>query len=1253
MAVKWGAAIKKPTASSDGPSSTPAARVEPAQAASVPIPTLSPVVFASQTSPQVHAAHDGKEIPNAKQDVPKEAKRDAAGATTRPGALSIVAEAQRERLRREQERLTAAEKKEREDTARKIQRWYTSHRLRKRELESLRRQWDDASAEMGASAAPSTPQGATAAILRTLRSAQLLLIFYDPAKDSERLAKMAQVLADGTPSVRTSITTLLLNRSYVAGVINVLKRICRLCYIQLGNSSPKSSTVGSCLRFVLLFLDAKTYKLPNVGTAGSNAAVEMKARDDVLSFLFSGPNGGGNVTEFYACLGATLNQQVPLAVSTKTATKGQGPEAAENHSVFVSALLLIVSLVASWLQSRQGSPADGEAASHLLEFTINILGGVPLVIFLSSGESVAKLQQTQLLERVVALLTSKDSEKLREGVLSRLGPDGLLVLLENIVTLYRRTRSAGFPSHADASTTDSLQHPDLLRCLTAIVQSAESFVLVSTKQSTRSAQTTTFHHLLGFVSTATALSIPGSAGTNAAFRRVLQQISWIWSATALRAGFGKLLGARSPITPAGSGIGSNLALLAIDVKDCCEFYIQLAGLLKPHRTEIYQSLAFSIPELLPCLWTFMKMVSRGPESWAQSSRTAVQSLTTAVQNLKTSAAAKLSSKSDRISESGSGEPPAAKAGAPTGIQMDVFISAVRAGDPKREPLVWILELFCEGTVLLLLTSDDEEVYVKQRPFSLAELADISLFLNSLLFRIYFSNLDSVPKHAQLIDIAKRLLGLLHDRNDRRAFLREEDWIIKETAMIEAFDPKRLESGLKGGVNRILASAAQLFRPESADGLTAAARSGAGPLPSPTTVLDNLPQTVPFHVRVALLRDTIRAEKNSVSTASFAPVKIRRRSVLEDGFQHLGRLSPFQLKQRVTIKFVNEFGMDEIGIDQSGVFKEFLEQLCKRAFSPDAGLFRSIPGTETIVPNPLSGMVHENHLQLFEFLGRILGKALYEGIVIDVPFGLFFYAKVLNRFNTFDDLPSLDPDLYKQLTFVKHYDGDVADLGLTFSFDEEVFGKYETREIKPGGVAIDVTNDNKFAYIYLLSDFHLNRKARDQTLAFIKGFKSLIPDSWLRFFSPLELQRLLSGEGTDFDVAELRACAAYEGGYSDAHPTIRALWEVVDSYDSEDRKRFLRFVTSCSRPPVGGFGYLNPKFTIRYLPDDGAGDAAPVNPLKVVGTYFGSVIGGKDIGRLPTSATCFNRLLLPAFKKKSTLKDRLTFAIRSGAGFELS
>ena len=115
----------------------------------------------------------------------------------------------------------------------------------------------------------------------------------------------------------------------------------------------------------------------------------------------------------------------------------------------------------------------------------------------------------------------------------------------------------------------------------------------------------------------------------------------------------------------------------------------------------------------------------------------------------------------------------------------------------------------------------------------------------------------------------------------------------------------------------------------------------------------------------------------------------------------------------------------------------------------------------LYPSPTSS-VQENHLQLFEYIGRILAKAVYEGIVIEVPFAHFFLSRILaRRFCAFDELPSLDPELYRMLTYVKHYDGDVGDLELTFSYDENRLGQIVTHDLIPGGRTIGVTAENKW------------------------------------------------------------------------------------------------------------------------------------------------------------------------------------------------
>merc|ERR1719422_1375513 len=113
------------------------------------------------------------------------------------------------------------------------------------------------------------------------------------------------------------------------------------------------------------------------------------------------------------------------------------------------------------------------------------------------------------------------------------------------------------------------------------------------------------------------------------------------------------------------------------------------------------------------------------------------------------------------------------------------------------------------------------------------------------------------------------------------------------------------------------------------------------------------------------------------------ISVHRNRIVEDGYRQLGSLSPNALKGLIRERFVNMQGLDEAGIDQDGVFKEFLEETIKQVFDPQLNLFR-ITSEQKLYPSSTS-QLQENHLLLFEFVGRMLAKAVYEGIVVDVPF----------------------------------------------------------------------------------------------------------------------------------------------------------------------------------------------------------------------------------------------------------------------------
>ncbi len=105
-----------------------------------------------------------------------------------------------------------------------------------------------------------------------------------------------------------------------------------------------------------------------------------------------------------------------------------------------------------------------------------------------------------------------------------------------------------------------------------------------------------------------------------------------------------------------------------------------------------------------------------------------------------------------------------------------------------------------------------------------------------------------------------------------------------------------------------------------------------------------------------------------------------------------------------------------GIDGGGVFKEFFTSLCKEVFDTDRGLWLANKKNE-LYPNPHAYaterkwrfpkerskskyslcMPSAHSLNWYRFVGRILGKALYQGILVDVAFAGFFLAKVRSSF----------------------------------------------------------------------------------------------------------------------------------------------------------------------------------------------------------------------------------------------------------------
>lgn len=188
-------------------------------------------------------------------------------------------------------------------------------------------------------------------------------------------------------------------------------------------------------------------------------------------------------------------------------------------------------------------------------------------------------------------------------------------------------------------------------------------------------------------------------------------------------------------------------------------------------------------------------------------------------------------------------------------------------------------------------------------------------------------------------------------------------------------------------------------------------------PRANKLIASMPYLVPFPDRVKLFQRIVAVDKamHQGDGSTVYRVRIRRAMILEDGLAKLNGTQS-SLKKRINVVFVNAAGREEVGIDAGGLFKEFWLDLSALAFDLEYGLFLTTAGDQLLYPNPFSASAHfareSDHLTLFQFVGRILGKALYEGIVVEPKFARFFLSKLLHAFNYVQDLPSLDPEIYK-------------------------------------------------------------------------------------------------------------------------------------------------------------------------------------------------------------------------------------------------
>lgn len=375
------------------------------------------------------------------------------------------------------------------------------------------------------------------------------------------------------------------------------------------------------------------------------------------------------------------------------------------------------------------------------------------------------------------------------------------------------------------------------------------------------------------------------------------------------------------------------------------------------------------------------------------------------------------------------------------------------------------------------------------------------------------------------------------------------------------------------------------------------------------------------------------------------ITIRRDHILQDSIVALGGyVPPKTLMQHLNITFVGE-----PALDAGGVLREWFGLVCKELFSAERGLFTTTHAENMsywITPTPSHDGLDKDsdkassvaetvdddtdRLQYYTFAGRLIGKAILEGLVFEANLALPLLKHLLSVPITFSDLEFLDEELYRSAVWIRDNDS-VDSLCLTFSVADTTGASDRVVELKPGGSDIDVTDENKLEYLALLLRYRMLGSVTEPLAALLAGLYEIIPKSVLSVFDYQELDFFLSGlpvlNVKDWQLHTRVLHFAKEDdvpGVEAEIQTVLWFWEAVEAFSDEERARLLQFATGSARVPVEGFkaltsasGYVH-QFSLQLVPP-----------------------GVPPLGLCPRAHTCFNRIDLPVYKTKDDLVTYLT------------
>jgi hypothetical protein len=342
-------------------------------------------------------------------------------------------------------------------------------------------------------------------------------------------------------------------------------------------------------------------------------------------------------------------------------------------------------------------------------------------------------------------------------------------------------------------------------------------------------------------------------------------------------------------------------------------------------------------------------------------------------------------------------------------------------------------------------------------------------------------------------------------------------------------------------------------------------------------------------------------------------------------ESMEQINKVNLHKEVKINFIGE-----VSYDAGGIMREWFTTIFQTLEGEKLKLFVVSDANEfSYIINPFLSHKKDN-FDYFTFIGKLIVKALFDNITVNICFNKLIYKMILQEKITYEDLVFIDSPLYSSLKNLKEThlfdnpkenESTIKDLELYYGLEmKDNYNHMHSLELQPNGrktPLLDLDDFIKKRIDFMIGMYEPFIKIIRETIF------SFIPKETIITFTSDEFELILNGRPF-IDVEEWKIFTEYKVPYTANHYIILWFWEIVSELSQKELSNLLLFSTGSGRVPLGGFEVLES------------------NRGNIARFTIESIAYNKGCKNFIKAHTCFNRLDIPLYENKEELAEALKF-----------